>query len=309
MSMTEKQIAHKQAREFGTLELRARQAVEGFITGMHKSPFHGFSVEFAEHRLYNKGESTKHIDWKLYARTDKLFIKRYEEETNLRCQLVIDTSSSMYFPVGEYTKLDFSIDSAAALIYMMRKQRDAVGLSLFSKDLALHSPCKSSMTHQRYLFSELEKFLFHYQKEQKTTTQIIPVLHSIAEQTHRRSLVIIFSDMLEDNRQEDELFSALQHLKHNKHEVVLFNVVDKSKEINFEFSNRPYTFIDMETGEEVKLNPMQVKEQLREKGEQRFQQMALKCGMFQIDFVTADIAEGFNQVLLKYLIKRQRMTR
>ena len=150
-----------QFQQFHNLKFISKEVVEGFITGLHRSPFHGFSVEFAEHRLYNKGESTKHIDWKLFARTDKLFVKRYEEETNLRCQLVIDTSSSMYFPVGEYTKLDFSVDAAAAIIYMMRKQRDAVGVSLFGESLQLHTPCKSSVTHQRYLFSELEKLLFN----------------------------------------------------------------------------------------------------------------------------------------------------
>lgn len=307
MITVEKEIQHKKAREVGTLELLAKQAVEGFITGMHKSPFHGFSVEFAEHRLYNKGESTKHIDWKLFARTDKLFVKRYEEETNLRCQLIIDTSSSMFFPVGEYTKLDFSIDAAAAMIYMMRKQRDAVGISLFGEGLHLHTPCKSSVTHQRYLFSELEKFLFNYSKEKKVGTNIVQSLHHIAEQTHRRSLIVIFSDMMEDSQQSEALFSALQHLKHNKHEVVLFNVTDKNKEIDFNFQNRPYTFIDMETGEEIKLNPMQIKERIKEAGEKRFQNLKLKCGMYQIDFVPADIAEGFDQILLKYMIKRQKM--
>jgi uncharacterized protein (DUF58 family) len=307
MIIVEKEIQYKKAREVGTLELQAKQAVEGFITGMHKSPFHGFSVEFAEHILYNKGESTKHIDWKLFARTDKLFVKRYEEETNLRCQLVIDTSSSMYFPVGEYTKLDFSVDASAAIIYMMRKQRDAVGVSLFGESIQLHTPCKSSVTHQRYLFSELEKLLFNYVKEEKKGTNIVQALHHISEQTHRRSLVMIFSDMLEDTNYSEDLFSALQHLKHNKHEVVLFNVNDKNKEVDFNFQNRPYTFIDMETGEEIKLNPMQIKEKIKEAGEKRFQALKLKCGMFQIDFVTADIAEGFDQILLKYMIKRQKM--
>ncbi|MFT5600251.1 MAG: hypothetical protein ACI9N1_000485 [Flavobacteriales bacterium] len=301
------EINHKEARKFGGLEILAKQAVEGFITGMHKSPFHGFSVEFAEHRAYNKGESTKHIDWKLYGKTDKLYVKRYEEETNLRCQLVIDTSSSMFFPADGPNKLDFSINSAAALIYLMRKQRDAVGVSLFDEDVNLHTRCKSSMTHHRFLFAQLEKYLHSYNKDKKAQTNVVKALHAIAEQTHKRSLVVIFSDMLDDTSRVDDMFGALQHLKHNKHEVVLFNTMDKSKEVNFEFQNRPYTFVDMESGEEVKLNPNQLKGKIAEIAAQKYKALKLKCGMFGIDYVEADINQGFNQILLQYLIKRQKM--
>jgi uncharacterized protein (DUF58 family) len=148
---------------FGNLELLAKQVVEGFITGMHKSPFHGFSVEFAEHRLYNPGESTRNIDWRLFGRTDKLFSKKYEEETNLRCQIVLDGSSSMYFPKEEQNKLEFSIYAAASLIELLKRQRDAVGLSIFDETLALHTAAKSSLTHHRFLYSELEKRLHVYQ--------------------------------------------------------------------------------------------------------------------------------------------------
>lgn len=303
-----KEIQHKKARTFGSLELLAKQAVEGFITGLHKSPFHGFSVEFAEHRLYNQGESTKHIDWKLYGRTEKLFLKRYEEETNLRCQVIIDTSSSMYFPVGEeLNKLSFAIDSAAALIYLMRRQRDAVGISLFDETLKLHTPCKSSMTHHRFLFAELEKYLKEYQPTDITKTNVVGALHAVAQQTHRRSLVVIFSDMLDRADGVEEIFGALQHLRHNKHEVVLFHVMDQQKELNFEFHNRPYTFVDMETGEEIKLNPNQLQDKVREIANSRQKALKLKCGMYRIDYVPADIQKGFDQVLLQYLIKRQKM--
>ncbi len=301
-------INHKKAREFGGLEILAKQAVEGFITGLHKSPFHGFSVEFAEHKIYNPGESTRHIDWKLYARTEKLFVKRYEEETNLRCQMVIDTSSSMYFPAdADLNKLDFSINSAAALIYMMRKQRDAVGVSMFDEEVKLHTPCKSSMTHHRFLFSEMEKYLHQYDRSSITKTNVVDALHIIAERTHKRSLVIIFSDMMDDVSQQEELFGALQHLKHKKHEVVLFHTMDLKKEINFDFQNRPYTFIDMETGEEIKLNPNQLKAKVKEVAEARQKSLKLKCGMYQIDYVPADINDGYNHVLLQYMIKRQKM--
>ena len=246
--------------QLGNLEFLAKQVVEGFITGLHKSPFHGFSVEFSEHRLYNIGESTKHIDWKLYARSGKYFTKKYEEETNLRCQMVIDTSSSMYFPKGkELNKLDFSIYSAASLIELLKKQRDAVGLSLFSDNVELHTEAKSSVPHHRYLYSELEKKMQTYDQKKSSTTDIIKSLHAIAEMTHKRSLVVIFSDLLDDPNNSNGFFQALQHLKHNKHEVVIFHVVHKSLEVDFELENRPYTLVDMETGEKMKLNPNEIK--------------------------------------------------
>ena len=302
-----KGIDYKKAREFGTLELLAKQVVEGFITGLHKSPFHGFSVEFAEHRLYNKGESTKHIDWKLFARSDKLFVKKYEEETNLRCQIVIDTSSSMYFPSNQsLNKLSFSIDAAAALIYIMRKQRDAVGLSLFDADFKFHSKAKSSVANQRFLFAELEKYLFKYDVAQKSSTQLIDALHHVAERAQRRSMIVIFSDLLGFTDKE-ALYGALKHLKHNKHEVVIFHVLHNDFENKLSYENRPYTFIDMESGEEVKLNPTQIKEKYNSLVADNQLELKLKCGQYHIDFVSANIQDGFQQVLMQYLIKRQKM--
>ena len=302
-----KGIDYKKAREFGTLELLAKQVVEGFITGLHKSPFHGFSVEFAEHRLYNKGESTKHIDWKLFARSDKLFVKKYEEETNLRCQIVIDTSSSMYFPSNQsFNKLSFSIDAAAALIYIMRKQRDAVGLSLFDADFKFHSKAKSSVANQRFLFAELEKYLFKYDVAQKSSTQLIDALHHVAERAQRRSMIVIFSDLL-GFPDKEALYGALKHLKHNKHEVVIFHVLHNDFENKLSYKNRPYTFIDMESGEEVKLNPTQIKEKYNSLVADNQLELKLKCGQYHIDFVSANIQDGFQQVLMQYLIKRQKM--
>lgn len=306
-------LDRRRLQSFGRLELLARQAVEGFITGLHKSPYHGFSVEFAEHRLYNTGESTRHIDWKLFARTDKLFVKRYEEETNLRCQLVIDTSTSMYFPAGvkaegnEFNKLKFSIYAAAALIELLRRQRDAVGLSLFDDKLELHTQCRSSAAHHRYLYNELETLLAGMENPVKHTTAVTDTLHALAESIHKRSMVIIFSDMMDNSAHAKELFAALQHLRHNKHEVILFHVRDGRKEIDFDFDNRPYTFTDLESGEEIKVNPADVREHyLREYGRFR-EELKLRCGQNRIDFVEADINEGFNQILLQYLIKRQKL--
>lgn len=290
------------------LELLARQVVEGFITGLHKSPFHGFSVEFAEHRLYNTGDSVKNIDWKLFAKTDKLFSKRYEEETNLRCQFVIDSSSSMYFPDEKYNKLTFAVQSTACLMYLLKKQRDAFGLSLFSDQVNLNTQAKSTNTHQKYLFAQLEQVL--QSPKMNVQTNLALALHQIAELIHKRSLVIVFSDMLQTVHDETKiaaLFSSLQHLKFNKHEVVIFNVTDKSKEVDFNFANRPYEFIDMETGAVLKAHTSKVKDAYLEQMNAYRQNLTLKCAQYKIDMVDADINEGFDNVLQAYLIKRQKM--
>jgi uncharacterized protein (DUF58 family) len=313
-------INQQPLQQFTHLELIAKQVVEGFITGLHKSPFHGFSVEFAEHRLYNKGESTKHIDWKLFGRTDKLFIKRYEEETNLRCQLIIDDSSSMYFPVPTspptplqkergvgQNKITFSVYCAAAMIELLKRQRDAVGLSIFSEKVEVHTPAKSSSLHHKMLYHELEKRIQPFDVKVHKKTSAIQALHEIADGIHKRSLVMIFSDMMDSQANSEELFSALQHLKHNKHEVILFHVVDKQKELDFDFDNRPYRFVDMETGEEVKLHPNEIKDTYLTQMAAYKKELMLKCGQYKIEFVEADINEGFDQVLMPYLIKRTRM--
>lgn len=306
-------INQSKIQQFINLELIAKQVVEGFITGLHKSPFHGFSVEFAEHRLYNTGESTKHIDWKLYGRTDKLFVKRFEEETNLRCQIIIDNSSSMNFPVKEKISIDnpnkitFSVFCAAAITHLLKRQRDAVGLSIFSKSIDLHSPAKSTSTHFKLLFHELEKLLEIQNTENFKTTFATDSIHQIAESIHKRSLVVIFSDMFENTSKNEALFSSLQHLKHNKHEVILFHVTDKNKEIDFNFDNSPYKFIDIESGEEIKIHPNEIKEKYVAAISDFKNELKLKCGQYKIDFVEADINKGFQQVLLPYLLKRERM--
>lgn len=298
--------------QFDNLELLAKQVVEGFIIGLHKSPFHGFSVEFAEHRLYNSGEAVRNIDWKVYARTDKLFVKRFEEETNLRCRIILDASSSMYFPddagqKGKPTvnKMRFSIASAAALMYILRKQRDAVGLTIFSNEVEWHSRAKSTTIHQNLLFSQLHQLM--QQQQRNKITAAARCLHQIADNIHQRSLVVIFSDMFENAENTDEIFSALQHLKYNKHEVILFHVTDKKRELEFEFENRPYEFVDMETGEKVKLQPNQVKDFYRTHLDAFMKQLTLRCHQFHIDLVEADINKDFSQVLLPYFVKRSKM--
>lgn len=308
-------VLHPQyIQKYSSLELLARQVVEGFITGLHKSPFHGFSVEFAEHRLYNPGESTRHIDWKLYGRSDKLFIKKYEEETNLRCQLVIDCSSSMYYPVQsgveaheQNNKVNFAIKCGAALSELLLRQRDAVGLTLFSDQINFHAPARSSHTHKKILYDQLERLMKQYRPESKAGTRAGSMLDQVAEITHKRSLVIIFSDMFEDKESEERLFAALQHLKHEKHEVLLFHVNDKKSELEFDFENRPHHFIDMESGEEIKLNPVEAKKNYLERLNSYLSDLKMRCGQFKIDFIEADISEGFDKILHAYLVKRASM--
>jgi len=296
-------------KQLANLDLLANQVVEGFIIGMHKSPFHGFSVEFAEHRIYNPGEPTKDIDWKVYARTDKLFTKKFEEETNLRCQIVVDTSSSMYFPKerkeNELNKLQFSALAAASLMNLLKRQRDAFGLSLFADKVSIHSKAKSSTTHYRLLLTYLDKLIKDDVLEKNTFTA--DALHEIADKTHRRSMVIIFSDMFDNIEDKNGIFSALQHLKYNKHEVVLFHVTDKSKEIDYEFENRPYQFIDMESGETVKLQSNEVKQYYTEKVMAHKEELRMKCLQYKIDYVDTDINKGFFPILESYLVRRKKM--
>ncbi len=298
-------------QQFDNLELIAKEVVEGFITGLHRSPFHGFSVEFAEHRQYNAGESTKHIDWKLFARSDRLYVKQYEEETNLRCQLVIDTSSSMLFPYDKkqkslFNKLAFSVYSAAALIYLLRKQRDSVGLTLFSDHIEFHSENRLSSVHAELLYGKLSGLITNNQPELKKTTNAVDALHQIAEQVHKRSLIIIFSDMMNDT-DPDELFSALQHLRYNKHEVILFHVTDHQHEKQFEFQNRPYRFVDLESGQHIRFSPNELKKNYKKAIQKQYEELKVRCGQYHIDLVEADINQEFSQVLHQFLLKRKKL--
>ncbi len=311
-------ITLQELHHFDHLSLMAKQVVEGFIIGLHKSPFHGFSVEFAEHRLYNPGESVRNVDWKVYGRTDRMYVKKFEEETNLRCQIVVDASSSMYYPEnagakGEapINKIRFAAVSAASLMYMLRMQRDAFGLSLFSDQLEQHTQARSTRIHYQLMLQYLQDRI--NEPHLNKPTQAADSLHLIADRLHRRSLVIIFSDMLDQamtsgsSEKLDDLFSALQHLKYNKHEVILFHVVDKKHELDFAFDNRPYVFVDMETGEKVRLQSNQVKKQYLEHMQAFKKTLELRCAQYKIDFVEADIHQDFKQILQPYLVKRGKL--
>ena len=295
---------------FKNLELLAKQVVEGFIAGMHKSPFHGFSAEFAEHKVYNPGESTKHIDWKLYARTDRLYTKRYDEETNLRCHIILDNSSSMHYPETAGTSLDnlnkvaFSALASASLMHILKKQRDAVGLSIYSDTYNFYSPEKGSERHHQMLLHKLSDAVVS--KPETKTTETYKYLHQIAEKIHRRSLIFVFTDMFQTSENDEKLFEALRHLKHNKHEVVLFHVFDKEKEQNFNFDNRPKRFIDVETGDHINLYADNVKDNYEKAVKEYFTNLKIRCGQYRIKYVEADINAGFDSVLTTYMVERQK---
>ncbi len=304
-------IQQQHIQSLSALEFKARQVVEGFLAGLHKSPFHGFSVEFAEHRAYNSGESTRHIDWKLYARTDKLFVKRYEEETNLRCELVLDASSSMYFPeksdVQEFSKVEFAVHAAAAFIQLLRKQRDAAGLTVFRDKVLVSERARSNATHLRHLMAQLDGLLAADAVARDQRTGLVEALHDIAQRAHRRSLVVILSDMLDDQDREAEVFDALQHLRFNKHDIILFHVVDRKRELELDLPDQPYTFVDVESGEQVKTHPSEIREGYRTAMAERWHRLKLKCGQYRIDLVEADINAGFQPLLLEFLTKRAKL--
>ena len=309
----EEYISQNEIKNIENLDFFANQVVEGFITGLHKSPYHGFSVEFAEHRLYNTGESTRNIDWKLFARTDKLFVKRFEEETNLRCQLVIDRSSSMHFPIQKKlnsktpNKIGFSILASAALMNLFKRQRDAVGLSVYSDIVHTHTRSRTNNSHHKNLLWQLESLAKPFTKDLKESTSSVVALHEISERINKRSLVILFSDLLDSQENPQDFFSALQHLKYNKHEVIIFHVIDRSKELNFEFDARLHKFVDLETGEEIKVNPIEIKEEYVNQMSLFEQEFMLRCGQYNIDFIPVDCANGFESVLLSYLLKRKKL--
>lgn len=294
---------------FKHLELLANQVVEGFISGMHKSPFHGFSAEFAEHKIYNSGESTKHIDWKLFAKTDRLYTKRYEEETNLRCHIILDNSSSMHYPVLQKdqlfyeNKIGFSVLASAVLMNILKKQRDAVGLSIYSDEYEFYSPEKGSDRHHRMLLDKLENTL--KKGEDSKTTDTVSFLHQIAENIHRRSMVILFTDMFQ-NEDEQKIFKALQHLKHNKHKVVVFHVYDKKTELTFDFDNTPKKFVDVETGETVNLFSENIKIEYEKQVLKYFNDIANTCMQYRIQYVPVSVGENFEKIISTYLAEKQK---
>ena len=295
---------------FTNLELLAKQVVEGFMAGMHKSPFHGFSAEFAEHKIYNKGESTRHIDWKLFGKTEKLYTKRFDDETNLRCHIIIDNSSSMHYPdmkshsIETLNKIAFSALASASIIQMLKKQRDAIGLSIYSDTYDFYAPEKGSERHHIMIMNKLKEAVISKPKNKQTDTYTY--LHQIAEKIHRRSLIFLFTDMFQTATDQAKLFEALRHLKYNKHEVILFHVFDSQKELSFNFDKKPKRFIDVETGESINLYSETIREDYEKAVAHYFNEIKLKCLQYKIKYVEADINKDFSNILTTFLIERQK---
>jgi len=292
--------------QISNMELRARLIVEGFITGLHKSPYHGFSVEFAEHRPYNPGDELRHVDWKVYAKTDRHYVKQYEEETNLRHYVVLDTSTSMrYKHSSSISKLEYGAYLASALHFIMARQRDATGLIAFDEKIHTLRPPKSTQGYVRELMATLER-LSNAEDDSKRTSAAT-VLNEVAERIARRSLVVIITDLFENIGEHDHLLNALRHLRYRGHEVLVFHILESETERNFRFPDVPMQFVDMETGEEMTLQPAQLRENYAETVKNFSARFRERCRERNIDFLELDTAESYSTALLAYLNKRQKL--
>lgn len=292
--------------QLSTMELRARLIVEGFITGLHKSPYHGFSVEFAEHRPYNPGDELRHVDWKVYAKTDRHYVKQYEEETNLRHYVVLDTSPSMrYRGSSGLSKLEYSAYLAGALHFMMIRQRDATGLIAFDDSVHTLRPPRSTHGYLRELLGTLDRFT--RLPEERHRTSAASALHEVAERISRRSLVVVITDLFENVGQHEDLIKALRHLRYRGHEVLVFHVLDAATERRFQFPDVPMVFRDMETSEELSLEPSQIRDSYTAAAEHFATLFRSRCRERNIDFIELDTAESYATALLAYLNKRGRL--
>ncbi len=279
------------------MDLRARLVVEGFVAGLHKSPYHGFSVEFAEHRQYMPGDPLKHIDWKVYGKTDRFYIKEYEEETNLKAYILLDASASMgYKAPGAVSKLEYSSYLAAALTYLLLKQQDAVGLLIFDEDVRQYIPPRSVRSHLHVLLRSLEQI----KPAEKTNAAV--AFHELAERIKRRGLIIVISDLFDE---ADNLLMGLKHFRHKKHEVIVFHVLDHD-ELTFPFQ-REAIFRDMETGEELLTQPWSVRKEYKQQINKLRVKYQHKCREQKIDYVPLDTKTFYDYALTSYLNKRSRL--
>ncbi len=279
-----------------SISMKAKMVVEGYIIGQHRSPYHGFSVEFAEHRSYEPGDEIRHIDWKLYGKTNRLYVKRYEEETNLRAHLILDTSKSMAYTSGGVSKLEYGSYLLAALSYLMIRQQDAAGVVLFDEDIKTFIPPKSIPSHLNTLLNTLDI------KAPGEDTKIEPVLHEMAERIKKRGLVIIISDLFDDPK---NIMNGLKHFRHGKQEVILFHILDRN-ELEFDFNTRT-KFVDMESGEEITTDPWHVKNEYKNliKGLQDYYRS--ECRLNLIDYVPLFTDDSLDKGLSEYFNKRQKL--
>lgn len=276
-----------------SLHFRARRVVEGFIVGNHKSPYHGFSAEFSEHRAYGKGDEIKHIDWKLFGKTDRYYVKQFEEETNLRAHLILDYSSSMNYGSGPLTKMEFAQTLCASFSYLMLKQQDAVGLTLFDTDIQKFIPPRSKSNHLNVLLSSLSKM------SPGGETAIAPILHKIADRIHKRGLIILISDLFDN---PEKTFNGLKHFRYNGHEVIVFHILDP-QEMEFNFKERT-RFVDKETGQKITTDPWHIKASYNIEMQKFCDYYKFNCRKNKMDYIQIFTNENMDEVVAKYLIKR-----
>ncbi|TNE73725.1 DUF58 domain-containing protein [bacterium] len=296
--------------QLAPLEMKARHIVEGFITGIHKSPYYGFSVEFAEHRPYNAGDELRHVDWKVYGKSERFYVKQFEEETNLRCYVLLDISSSMHFKYyADWDKLRYGTHLAASLIHLMNRQRDATGLITFDESIREFIPPRTSQAHLRLLYSSLSQHLTPPDKKnpEKRKTASADVLHELAERIEKRSMLIIITDLFENIKQNSALVESLKHLRHKKHDIVLLNVHEKRVERELDLPDKKFVLTDMETGARMDVMPVQLRETYKEKMREHVHQFKKACSEYQIDFFEIDTQEPFDRSLLAYLNRRRRI--
>ena len=279
-----------------SMSLRARLVVEGYIIGHHRSPYHGFSVEFAEHRSYGPGDEIKHIDWKLFGKTDRLYVKRYEEETNLRAHIILDTSKSMLYSSAEVSKLSYANSLAASLSYLMINQQDAVGIAKFSEKIDTFIPPKARPSHLNLILSQLDD------KDSGNDTQIGMVLHELADRIKKRGMVILISDLLD---KPENIMKGLKHFRHQNQEVIVFHIQDR-KESEFDFDTRT-KFFDMETGEEIVTEPWHIRSNYNELISKLESNYKSNCRENLIDYVPLFTDQSLDIGITEYLIKRGKL--
>lgn len=288
------------------MEMRAHLVVEGFITGLHKSPYHGFSVEFAEHRLYNSGDALRHVDWKVYAKTDRYYVKQYEEETNLHHYVVLDTSASMqYRHAGDLSKLEYGAYLAAALHFLMVQQRDATGLLSFDSEIQTFLRPRSTMRDLREILLHLEHLV--HTPSTETFTGTAHALHQVAERVRRRSLIVVISDLIEEADSQEEIIRALRHLRHRGHEVLIFRILEKETEKLFHLPDHPVILRDMESGAELSLHPGQLRKVYTERMNTLTQTLKRQCLEHAIDYIELDTGVAYDKALMAYLNKRKKL--
>lgn len=291
-----KYLPQKALSSVNNLEFLAKQIVEGFITGLHKSPFHGFSAEFSQHKPYTQGDNIKHIDWKVYARSDRYYIKQFEEETNLRCTLLLDISKSMTYKSNSISKLQYASVFAACLAYLMLKQRDATGLMLFDKEIKFNLTPKSVPVHIKDIISSLDSII------PGEDTNITNALHLIADSIKKRGLIILISDLLDDPQQ---VLSGIKHLRYNHHEIVVFQIVD-DKEFDFDFKGE-FIFEDLESGQKIKTDSRFVKKEYLRQFEKHCAFYKTKLLENFVDYVLLKTSTPIEEALSKYLLRRENL--